>query len=58
MLCGDGDKALPAVKKTVEALKKLKFPVSLTNVKGLSANYPGETEVDEVGRWADSLDRI
>lgn len=58
VVCGDGDKALPAVKKTVEALKKLKFPVSLTNVKGLSANYPGETEVDEVGRWADSLDRI
>ena len=57
-VCGDGDKALPAVKKTVEALKKLKFPVSFTNVKGLGAKYPGETEVDEIGRWADSLDRI
>ncbi len=57
-VCGDGDKAFPAVKKTVEALKKLKFPVSFTNVKGLGAKYPGETEVDEIGRWADSLDRI
>ena len=57
-VCGDGDKALTAVKKTVEALKKLKFPVSFTSVKGLGAKYPGETEVDEIGRWADSLDRI
>jgi serine protease Do len=57
-VCGDGDKALSAVKKTVEALKKLKFPVSFTNVKGLGARYPGESEVDEIGRWADSLDRI
>ena len=57
-VCGDGDKALPAVKKTVEALKKLKFPVSFTSVKGLGAKYPGETEVDEIGRWADCLDRI
>ena len=57
-VCGDGDKALSAVKKTVEALKKLKFPVSFTNVKGLGAKYPGEVEVDEIGRWADSLDRI
>ena len=57
-VCGDGDKALPAVKKTVEALQKLKFPVSFTSVKGLGAKYPGETEVDEIGRWADSLDRI
>jgi len=57
-VCGDSDKALSAVKKTVEALKKLKFPVSFTSVKGLGAKYPGETEVDEIGRWADSLDRI
>ena len=57
-VCGDGDKALAAVKKTVEALKKLKFPVSFTSVKGLGAKYPGETEVDEIGRWADCLDRI
>ncbi|MEK6259575.1 MAG: PDZ domain-containing protein [Planctomycetota bacterium] len=57
-VCGDGDKALPAVKKTVEALKKLKFPVSFTMVKGLGAKYPSETEVDEIGRWADCLDRI
>ncbi len=57
-VCGDGDKALPAVKKTVEALKKLKFPVSFTTMKGLGAKYPGETEVDEIGRWADCLDRI
>ena len=57
-VCGDGDKALAAVKKAVETLKKLKFPVSFTSVKGLGAKYPTEAEVDEIGRWADSLDRI
>lgn len=58
LVCGDGDKALANVKKVVDALKKLKFGVSFTTVKGLGAKYPNETEVEEIGRWADSLDRI
>ena len=57
-VCGDNDKAANTVKKTVEALRKLKFPVSLTTVPGLGAKYPAEAEVDEIGRWADCLDRI
>jgi len=56
--CGADDKVLAAVKRTVEALRKLKFPVSLTTISGLGAKYPGEAEVDEIGRWADCLDRI
>ena len=56
--CGEDDKVLAAVKKTVEALRKLKFPVSLTTISGLGAKYPGEAEIDEIGRWADCLDRI
>ena len=56
--CGSDDKGLTAVKKAVEALRKMKFPVSLTTVKGLGAKYPAEAEIDEIGRWADCLDRI
>lgn len=57
-VCGDEDKALAAVRKSVEILRKLKFPAALTTVKGLGAKYPAETDIDEVGRWADCLDRI
>ena len=57
-VCGENDKAFAAVKKTVELLRKLKFPVSFTTVTGLGAKYPSEAEVDEIGRWADCLDRI
>ena len=57
-VCGEDDKALAPVKKSVEALRKVKFPVSLTTVKGLGAKYPTDTEIDEIGRWADCLDRI
>jgi serine protease Do len=57
-VCGKDDKALPAAKKSVDALRKLKFPVSFSTVDGLGAKYPAEAQVDEMGRWADSLDRI
>lgn len=57
-VCGGDDKALPNVKKAVEALRKLKFPVAFTTVKGLGSKYPADAEIDEIGRWADSLDRI
>ena len=57
-VCGEDDKALAPVKKSVDALRKVKFPVSLTTVKGLGAKYPTDAEIDEIGRWADCLDRI
>lgn len=57
-VCGEEDKAIGAVKKSVEALRKLKFPATLTTVKSLGAKYPGDSEIDEMGRWADCLDRI
>jgi serine protease Do len=56
--CGEDDKALATVKKSVDTLRKLKFPVSMTTVKGLGAKYPAEAEIEEMGRWADCLDRI
>lgn len=57
-VCGADDKAMTGVKRSVEALRKLKFPVSLTTVPGLGAKYPSDAEIDEIGRWADCLDRI
>lgn len=57
-VCGEDDKALAPTKKAVDSLRKLKFPTSLTIVKKLGAKYPAEPEIDEIGRWADCLDRI
>lgn len=57
-IVGEDDKALAPVKQTVETLRKLKFPASLTTVKGLGAKYPGAAEIDQIARWADCLDRI
>lgn len=57
-VCGDDDKMLGNVKKSVEVLRKLKFPTSFKTVKGLGTKYPAAPEIDEIGRWADCLDRI
>ncbi len=57
-VCGDGDKSLSKVNAAVDALRKLKFPVSFTTIKGFGAKYPEEIVIDEIGRWVDSLDRI
>ena len=56
--CGDGDKILPRVKASVDGLRKLKFPVTFSTLKGLGAKYPEESAIEEIGRWVDSLDRI
>ena len=57
-VCGDGDKILSKVNASVEALRKLKFPVSFSTIKGFGAKYPEEIVIEEIGRWVDSLDRI
>ena len=57
-VCGDGDKVFPKVKSSVDGLRKLKFPVSFTPLKGFGAKYPEEAAIEEIGRWVDSLDRI
>ena len=57
-VCGDGDKLLSKVNASVDALRKLKFPVSFTTIKGFGAKYPEEIVIEEIGRWVDSLDRI
>ena len=57
-VCGDGDKILSKMNTSVDALRKLKFPVSFTTIKGFGAKYPEEIVIEEIGRWVDSLDRI
>jgi serine protease Do len=57
-VCGDGDKLLSKVSAAVDALRKLKFPVSFTAIKGFGAKYPEEIVVEEIARWVDCLDRI
>lgn len=57
-ICGDADKMTPLVKNTVAAFRKLKLPVSLTTIKGLGMKYPASEEIERIGRWIDSLDRI
>lgn len=56
--CGETDKVLPDVKTSVSALRKLKMPVTFSEIKGLGAKYPPNKAVEEFGRWVDSLDRI
>ncbi|WP_397570014.1 PDZ domain-containing protein [Schlesneria sp. T3-172] len=57
-LCGEDDKVLSKVKASVDGMRKLKFPVSFTLLKGVGAKYPEEHAVEEIGRWVDALDRI
>jgi serine protease Do len=58
LLCGDKDSLFRNVQQTVRGLKGVKFPVSFTTMKGRARKYPAEEETEEIGRWADCLDRI
>ncbi|MEX2287107.1 MAG: PDZ domain-containing protein [Planctomycetaceae bacterium] len=58
LVVGDQDDVAKAVEETAKALQKLKFPASFTRVNDLDHQYPAAEIVEEIGRWADSLDRI
>ncbi len=58
LVVGDQDETATAVEETAKALEKLKFPTSFNRVKELDHQYPAAEAVDDIGRWADSLDRI
>jgi serine protease Do len=55
---GSADAAHQRVARTVEGLRKMKYPVSFSIAKDRSKKYPSQEDVREIGRWADSLDRI
>jgi serine protease Do len=58
LVCGADDPMREAVEATATVLKRMKFPVSVTTVDGLGRDYPPEAILEEIGRWADCLDRI
>jgi predicted esterase len=58
LVVGDQDPQKAQVNASVKALEKLKFPVSSSTVKELKEEYPPQETIEEIARWADSLDRI
>ena len=46
------------IEASIEALEKMRYPVSHRAVPGLGQDYPPEPAIEEVGRWIDALDRI
>jgi serine protease Do len=58
LLCGEQDDEIRVVRATAAGLQTLKYPVSFSEIKGEGHAYPGDEPVQEIGRWADLLDRI
>ncbi|MFV0442042.1 MAG: PDZ domain-containing protein [Planctomycetaceae bacterium] len=55
---GANDPLRDKVERSVDVLRKLKFPARLVIVPDAGEAYPPATTVDELVRWLDSLDRI
>lgn len=58
LACGDQDNLYQGVQQSAAALRALKYPVRLTEIKGRDHRYPPAETIEEIGRWADCLDRI
>ncbi len=58
LVCGDNDNLYPLFQRTATVLRQMKFPTSLTTIKKHFHTYPPVEQVREIGRWADTLDRI
>lgn len=58
LTCGDKDPLFAAVQATVKGLQNLKFPCSFTKEADKDHKYPSGETSQEIGRWADCLDRI
>ncbi|MEX0704229.1 MAG: PDZ domain-containing protein [Planctomycetales bacterium] len=58
LACGDKDNLLRNVQQSAAQLKALKYPVRLTTLEGRDHRYPPAETIEEIGRWADCLDRI
>ncbi|MGH7199348.1 MAG: PDZ domain-containing protein, partial [Planctomycetaceae bacterium] len=58
LACGSEDNLLRQVRATAEALERLKYPVTFTEIKELDHRYPPDATIEEIARWADALDRI
>ena len=58
IVVGEQDALKARVEASIKALQNLKFPISQSIVKGLKDDYPAKETIEEIARWADSLDRI
>ena len=58
LIVGEKDPVLQFVDRTIDALEKMKIPVTVRKVPDLESKYPSDAAIDEAGRWLDSLDRI
>lgn len=56
-VAGEKDALRPAIELTAQALRELKFPVTLTSVPDAGEQYP-EAAVGQMVVWIDALDRI
>jgi poly(3-hydroxybutyrate) depolymerase len=57
-IVGGNDPSREKIERSVEVLRKLKFPTRLIVVPDLGEAYPPEESLEELVRWVDSLDRI
>ncbi|TWU07084.1 Periplasmic serine endoprotease DegP precursor [Symmachiella macrocystis] len=55
---GADDPQSRKIEASIQALEKMRYPVSHRAVPGLGQEYPPEPAIEEVGRWIDALDRI
>ncbi|HET6426141.1 MAG TPA: PDZ domain-containing protein [Planctomycetaceae bacterium] len=52
------DKQATAIKATADMVRKARYPLVYTTFSQVGEGYPPDATVEELARWADSLDRI
>jgi serine protease Do len=57
-IAGANDPLRDKVERSVEVLRRLKFPARLIAIPDAGEAYPPEETIDELARWLDALDRI
>lgn len=58
LVCDKDDPLFPAVKQSVEILRRAKYPVAFNPAPVLSQKYLSDGDLEEIARWLDLLDRI
>jgi serine protease Do len=58
LICGEKDRVIRLVKLTFSNLKRIKYPVTFSELPFQERDYPSNDNIEEAGRWVDSLDRI
>ena len=58
LLCGDKDPLQKVLAANVKGLEKMKYPVVYSLIPGEGHKYPPATQVRDIAKWMDLLDRI